>query len=149
MDIVGPEIRSRMMASIRGKNTRPELLVRRALHAAGFRHRLHDHKLPGKPDLVLRKWRAAIFVHGCFWHRHPGCRYATTPATNEDFWQRKFEDNVNRDRRSVQALHDLGWRVATVWECGLKAASRQDSLERLAAWLPDTSREAITLPSGG
>jgi DNA mismatch endonuclease (patch repair protein) len=88
-----------------------------------------------------------VLVHGCFWHRHPGCKFATTPASNEEFWLRKFDENINRDRRTIDALLDLGWRVATVWECGLKPARRQETLARLAAWVRDTSLQATTLPS--
>ena len=103
-DIVDPETRSRMMSGIKGKNTRPELALRRALHARGFRYRLHDKRLPGKPDLILPRFRAAIFVHGCFWHRHEGCKYATTPATRPEFWQAKFRENAERDQRNFDAL---------------------------------------------
>lgn len=112
--------RSRMMSSIRGKNTRPERILRSLLFARGFRYRLHVRGLPGSPDLVFPKHRAVVFVHGCFWHRHEGCRYTTNPRTNEVFWQQKFQENVDRDRRHVEALRGLGWRVATVWECALK-----------------------------
>ena len=105
------------MARVKGKNTKPELLVRHALHALGYRFRLHRGNLPGRPDIVLPKYRTAIFVHGCFWHRHPGCSKATTPKTRTDFWQDKFETNIARDRRNVVALEDDGWQVLTVWEC--------------------------------
>lgn len=119
-DVVDPATRSRMMAGIGGKNTRPEVQLRKAMHALGFRYRLHDRKLPGKPDLVFPRYRAAVFVHGCFWHRHEGCRYATMPATRPEFWAAKFEANVARDRRAEMALHEMGWRIATVWECALR-----------------------------
>lgn len=109
-----------MMASIRGKNTRPELLLRSAMFAAGFRYRLHVRGLPGSPDLVFPKYRAVLFVHGCFWHRHDNCRYTTSPKSNEDFWRVKFEGNVSRDARNVALLMEQGWRVAIVWECALK-----------------------------
>lgn len=108
------------MASIRGKDTRPELSLRSALFAVGFRYRLHVRGLPGSPDLVFPKYRAVLFVHGCFWHRHDGCRYTTSPKSNEDFWRLKFEGNVNRDARNVALLREQGWRVAIVWECALK-----------------------------
>jgi DNA mismatch endonuclease (patch repair protein) len=106
-----------MMSGIRGKNTRPEIAVRRYLHARGFRFRLHRRDLPGKPDIVLPKYRTAIFVHGCYWHRHEGCKYATTPSTNREFWQQKFHENVERDRRHQAQLADAGWNVLVIWEC--------------------------------
>ena len=118
MDVVDAATRSRMMAGIRGKDTKPELIVRRFLHRAGLRFRLHA-KLPGKPDLVLPKHRAAVFVHGCFWHRHEGCRYATTPANNAAAWQEKFAANVRRDAKMRQQLEELGWRVLVIWSCEL------------------------------
>lgn len=119
-DIVDKATRSKMMAGIGGKNTKPELALRRALHARGFRFRLHVGSLPGKPDIVLPRYRAAILVHGCFWHRHADCRFATTPATRPEFWQAKFDQNVQRDLRTTVALRELGWRVGTVWECDLR-----------------------------
>ncbi|MGJ7531064.1 very short patch repair endonuclease [Variovorax sp. GB1P17] len=126
--------RSRMMASIRGKNTRPELLLRSAMFAAGFRYRLHVRGLPGSPDLVFPKYRAVLFVHGCFWHRHDNCRYTTSPKSNEDFWRVKFEGNVSRDARNVAQLMEQGWRVATVWECALKR-SVEDVTLTAGEWL--------------
>lgn len=116
-DIVDKATRSRMMAGIRGTDTKPERLVRSWLHRQGLRFRLHKSGLPGRPDIILSKYRAAIFVHGCFWHRHPGCRYATTPASNAAFWQEKFRKNVERDRKKTAELRRLGWRVLTIWEC--------------------------------
>jgi DNA mismatch endonuclease (patch repair protein) len=105
------------MARVGQKNTKPEMIARRALHRLGFRFRLHRSDLPGSPDIVLPKYRTAIFVHGCFWHRHPGCRKATTPKTRREFWVRKFEQNVSRDRRNENDLRSAGWEVLTVWEC--------------------------------
>jgi DNA mismatch endonuclease, patch repair protein len=105
------------MAGIRGRNTVPEMVVRRTLHASGLRFRLHGRDLPGSPDIVLPRYRAVVFVHGCFWHRHRGCRYSTTPASNRAFWRKKFEGNVVRDIRQRRALRADGWRVFTVWEC--------------------------------
>ncbi|ODN68408.1 very short patch repair endonuclease [Methylobrevis pamukkalensis] len=135
-DIVDQQTRSRMMSGIRGKNTRPELALRRALHARGFRFRLHPAGLRGRPDLVLPKHRAVVFVHGCFWHRHEGCRYTTTPSTRTDFWQSKFEANVVRDGAVREALLDSGWRVATVWECALRKPDQiAASAELLSVWL--------------
>lgn len=119
-DIVDSQTRSRMMSRIRGSDTRPELIVRRYLHACGFRYRLHRRDLPGKPDLVLPKHRLAIFVHGCFWHRHEGCFYATSPATRKDFWRQKLDTNAARDKQQQGNLISSGWRVLIVWECGLK-----------------------------
>ena len=115
-DVVDRATRSRMMSAIRGPDTRPELEVRRLLHREGLRFRLHA-ALPGKPDLVFPKYEAVVFVHGCFWHRHPNCRYATTPASNQEFWQAKFNANVARDKRVVARLRREGWRVFTVWAC--------------------------------
>lgn len=120
VDVVDPAVRSRMMAGIQGKNTRPEITVRKYLHARGYRYRLHRKNLPGKPDLVLAKYRLVIFVHGCFWHRHEGCFYATSPATRKEFWKNKLDGNHERDLRQQRELRKLGWRVATIWECGLR-----------------------------
>lgn len=117
VDVVDRATRSRMMAGIKGRNTKPEMLVRRYLHRLGFRFRLHDGSLPGKPDLVLPRYRAIVEVHGCFWHQHPNCRYAYTPASNQAFWRRKLLSNVARDRKNVRRLRNLGWRVFRVWEC--------------------------------
>ena len=133
IDVVDKATRSRMMAGIQGKNTLPELAVRRSLHAAGFRYRLHVASLPGKPDIVLPRYRAVILVHGCFWHRHPGCRFATTPATRPDFWLDKFRQNVMRDRRNHDALIEQGWKVATVWECDIRRGDQL--LGSLADWI--------------
>lgn len=135
-DIVDQQTRSRMMSGIRGKNTKPELILRRALHARGFRFRLHSSKVHGRPDIVLPKHRAVVFVHGCFWHRHEGCRYTTNPSTRPDFWQEKFKANVARDSAVRGTLLGDGWRVATVWECALRKPDRiAASAELLSAWL--------------
>ncbi|PWE30597.1 very short patch repair endonuclease [Maritimibacter sp. 55A14] len=135
-DIVDQQTRSRMMAGIKGKNTKPELALRRALHARGFRYRLHSRKFQGRPDLVLPKHRAVVFVHGCFWHRHEGCRYATTPSTRAEFWQAKFEANVARDITVRVALLEAGWRVATIWECALRQPEQVAiAADRLSTWL--------------
>jgi DNA mismatch endonuclease (patch repair protein) len=115
--------RSWNMSRIRGHNTTPEIELRSLLHRAGYRFRLHDRKLPGRPDIVLPKHRTAIFVHGCFWHRHAGCSNATIPATHTETWQEKFEGNVARDRANEARLADIGWRVIVVWECELKKDS--------------------------
>ena len=137
-DVVDARTRSRMMSGIRGKDTRPEMLVRRELHRRGFRFRLHDPRLPGRPDLVLPKHSAVIFVHGCYWHRHEGCRFATTPATRREFWLAKFEANVQRDRRDQAALRASGWRIFVVWECALRRDGTA-AVERLSRMLLDAS----------
>ena len=123
-----------MMAGIGGKDTKPELALRKGLFALGLRYRLHDRKLPGRPDIVLPRWNAVVFVHGCFWHRHPGCRFATTPSTRTGFWLDKFEKNVARDQRNVVALQTLGWRVLVVWECDIKA-DRGGTVKRVERWI--------------
>lgn len=138
-DIVDSATRSRMMAGIRGGNTKPEMVLRCGLHRLGFRFRLRVRTLPGRPDLVLPRYRAAIFVHGCFWHRHPGCRYATTPATRPEFWAAKFATNVARDRRSREALLAADWRVATVWECALRGDVAEETVRAVANWLPGST----------
>jgi DNA mismatch endonuclease, patch repair protein len=112
--------RSRLMASIRSTDTQPEKLVRSLLHHLGFRFRLHRKDLPGTPDLILMRYKTAIFIHGCFWHRHLICKDSTIPKTNTEFWTKKFNDNLLRDKRSTSALKDLGWRVLVVWECETK-----------------------------
>jgi DNA mismatch endonuclease (patch repair protein) len=140
-DIVGIETRSRMMSGIRGKNTKPEVLVRRALFAAGFRFRLHRRDLPGAPDVVLPGRRLAIFIHGCFWHMHEGCRLAKLPATRPDFWKTKLEENVERDRRNIEALLGQDWRVLVVWECATRNKAADSTLpETLSAWIKGTAR---------
>jgi DNA mismatch endonuclease, patch repair protein len=116
-DIVDKASRSRMMARIRGRDTRPELAVRCHLHASGFRYRLHVADLPGKPDIVLPKYRTALFVHGCFWHQHAGCKYAYRPKSNVEFWTSKLTENVKRDVRDQRLLGAAGWHVIVVWEC--------------------------------
>ena len=120
-DTITRERRSWNMSRIKGRDTGPELRLRSLLHRAGFRFRLHSKELPGKPDIVLPKYRAAIFVHGCFWHRHDGCRNATMPSTRTEFWKSKFDSNVGRDERNQAALKAAGWTVLTVWECELKS----------------------------
>ncbi|MBI6630352.1 very short patch repair endonuclease [Pontibaca salina] len=141
-DIVGKQTRSRMMAGIKGKDTKPELVLRRALHARGFRYRLHSKNVPGRPDLVFSKHHAIVFVHGCFWHRHEGCRYTTTPSTRPEFWLTKFDANVARDRSVHDQLLDAGWRVATVWECALRRPEETAwAANLLAAWLRSSAAE--------
>ena len=119
------------MSAIKGKDTKPELLVRKFLFSRGFRYRLNHPRLPGHPDLVLRKYRTVIFVNGCFWHGHEGCRYYVLPKTNVDYWQRKIERNRSRDIEERQRLTSMGWRCITIWECQLKPKVRQQTLEAL------------------
>lgn len=136
-DVVTPEARSRMMAGIKGKDTKPELVIRSALHRAGFRFRLHHRNLPGRPDLVFPRYRAVLFVHGCFWHGH-GCHLFRWPSTREEFWREKIGRNVARDNQQVSALLDAGWRVALVRECALKGRTRlpfPDIVETLSMWI--------------
>lgn len=136
-DIVTPEVRSRMMAGIRGTNTKPELILRRGLHAKGFRFRLHDRKLPGRPDLVFPRYNAVIFAHGCFWHGHD-CHLFKWPSTRPEFWQEKIDRNRTVDARSEIALAEAGWRQAIVWECALKGRARlplEDVISACAQWL--------------
>ena len=125
-DILTPSQRYKCMSSIRGKNTKPEILVRKGLHARGFRFRLHNKKLPGSPDIVLPKYGVAIMVNGCFWHGHKGCRYATEPKTNIEFWETKIARNRHRDEVTTAHLEALGWTVITVWECELRTSSLLD-----------------------
>lgn len=119
VDVVDSATRSRMMSGIQGKNTKPELLVRKYLHSRGLRFRLHAKELPGKPDLVFPKYKVVVFVHGCFWHRHPRCKFAVVPASNVEFWKQKLDSNRERDQRNNRSLKAYGWRVLTVWECQL------------------------------
>lgn len=119
-DVVDSVTRSQMMAGIKGKHTKPERKVRVYLHRNGFRYSLHRRDLPGTPDLVLRKYHAVVFVHGCFWHMHKGCKFATFPSTRPEFWRQKLEANGARDERQCRDLRRMGWRVAVVWECSLK-----------------------------
>jgi DNA mismatch endonuclease, patch repair protein len=147
-DVVSPEVRSRMMAGIRGTDTKPELLLRRGLHRAGFRFRLHDRALPGKPDMVFPRRRAVLFAHGCFWHGH-NCHLFKWPKTREEFWKTKIARNREVDARTDAALKGLGWRRGVVWECALRGKSRmpvEDLFERLAGWLV-SDRQTIELPS--
>lgn len=134
--------RSRMMSSIRGKNTLPERTLRSLLFAKGLRYRIHVRDLPGSPDLVFPKYKAVVFVHGCFWHRHKGCRYETNPRTNEEFWQKKFQRNTLRDKRHAEMLHALGWRVGVVWECALKH-SDEETARMVESWLHDHTDDLV------
>lgn len=126
MDSLTKPERSERMSRIRGKDTKPEKIVRSWLHRQGFRFRLHRKDLPGKPDIVLPKYKTVILVHGCFWHRHPGCPISTTPKTNTKFWEEKFCKNLERDTRNRKALEALGWKVIVVWECEVKDHGQQE-----------------------
>lgn len=145
-DIVDRKTRSRMMSGIRGKNTRPELVLRRALHALGLRYRLHAPGLPGRPDIVLAKHHAVIQIQGCFWHRHDACEFATSPSSNVEFWNAKFEGTVRRDKRNLAALRQLGWRVAIVWECEINQKGGDAIAGRIVKWLA-SSRRLLEIPT--
>ena len=123
-DVVDAKTRSRMMSGIRGKNTKPELMVRKKLHAAGFRFRLHVKDLPGRPDIVLPKYRTVILVHGCFWHQHANCRLAAKPKSNVEFWASKLSSNIQRDMAATAKLLTLGWQVIIIWECEAASSNR-------------------------
>jgi DNA mismatch endonuclease (patch repair protein) len=129
-DIVPPERRRQMMAGIHSENTAPEVAVRQWLYRNGFRYRLHVCTLPGTPDIVISRRRVIVLVHGCFWHRHSGCRLAYTPKSNCDFWLSKFAANVKRDRSEVRLLQSTGWRVVLVWECEVRDGSFGDRLRK-------------------
>ena len=128
MDRLTRKRRSWNMSRIRGKDTKPELIVRSTLHRMGYRFRLHKRDLPGRPDIVLSKYRTVVFVHGCFWHRHPECTQAYTPKSRLKFWQAKFDDNVTRDAAVKTQLESLGWNVVVVWECEVKTMGLEDRL---------------------
>ena len=137
VDVVDVATRSRMMSGIQGKNTSPELLIRKALHARGFRFRIHAKHLPGKPDLLLPKYKAAVFIHGCFWHGH-ACRYFKVPQTRPEFWLEKIAKNQIRDGLQESALREMGWRILIVWECAVRSMKREKSpllVDLIANWL--------------
>jgi len=136
-DIVTPEKRSAMMSGIKGKDTRPEMTIRRGLHALGFRYRLDNRKIPGRPDLVLPKYNAVIFIHGCFWHQHE-CHLFKWPSTRQEFWFDKISENKERDKKTVERLLGEGWRVMIVWECTIRGKTRLDQpdlLNNISKWL--------------
>lgn len=134
-DVHNKATRSLNMSRIKGKNTKPEMLVRKFLHARGFRYKLHDKSLPGKPDLVLPKYKTVIFIHGCFWHGHVSCNYFVVPKTRTEWWLTKINGNIANDEKSITALRKMGWIVITLWECELKPAQLQSTLFSLAAQL--------------
>jgi len=125
------EVRSYNMSRIKGKNTKPEMLVRKYLHASGFRYRLHSKNLPGKPDIVLPKYKTVIFVHGCFWHGHKDCKYFIVPKTNTDFWLNKINGNIINDKKVISALKKEGWKVFVVWGCELKNGKTERTITKL------------------
>jgi DNA mismatch endonuclease (patch repair protein) len=140
-DVMTPKQRSRCMAAVKGKDTKPEMIVRKYLFSRGLRFRVQVRKLPGTPDIVLPKYKTAIFVNGCFWHGHEGCKYFRLPKSNVEFWKEKIERNIERDRESMQALLDLGWKIIRVWECELRnKANREDTLNKIY--------KSITSPNG-
>lgn len=135
VDTVTPEVRSRMMAAVKSRDTKPEMALRRALHAMGFRYRVHAKVDRARPDIVLPKYRAAVFVHGCFWHAHDHCRLARLPKSNVGFWTEKLDRNAARDARNMADLAQAGWRTAVVWECAVRDGDISMIAEELAAWL--------------
>jgi DNA mismatch endonuclease (patch repair protein) len=130
-DVHSKETRSYNMSRIRSKDTKPELLVRRFLHKNGFRYRLHVKDLPGKPDIVLPKYKTVIFIHGCFWHGHEGCKYSTLPETRKDWWRNKIGKNIANDRKSEEILMATGWKIIIIWSCSLKKSSQIQDLAHL------------------
>lgn len=142
VDIVDPSTRSRMMAGIKGCNTKPELLIRHLLHKKGFRYRIHVKDLPGKPDIVLPKYRSVIFIHGCFWHGHQGCHLFKLPATRTEFWQEKILRNQANDHRAVELLLASNWRVCIVWECSIRGARKDPErvVNTIIDWLSGTEQ---------
>jgi DNA mismatch endonuclease (patch repair protein) len=134
-DVFSKEQRSRVMAKVRGENTSPEMAVRSLIHRMGYRYRLHRKDLPGKPDIVLPRHKKIIFVHGCFWHQHAGCKAADRPASNTEYWTKKLDRNIERDKSNQQKLEELGWQVLVVWECQIK--DRAALTQRLSAFLSE------------
>ena len=130
-DVLTKEQRKRCMSHVRGKDTKPEVMVRQFLFAQGFRYRLYRKDLPGKPDIVLPKYRTVIFINGCFWHGHSGCKYATIPEANHDFWLAKISGNIERDKSNHAKLFELGWKVIEIWQCELKPKFREQTLNNL------------------
>lgn len=132
-DVHDKATRSYNMSRIKGKDTKPEMLVRKFLFSKGFRYRLHDKKLPGKPDIVLPKYKTVIFIHGCFWHGHEGCKYYVVPKTRTEWWLEKIGKNIMNDEKAVKALAEMGWKVILIWECEVKKKVFEETLQRLVA----------------
>ena len=143
MDKISPEARSRNMSRIRGKNTEPEKYIRRLLYHAGFRYRIHYKDLPGKPDVYFSKYRTVLFINGCFWHRHLGCRFATTPKSNREFWESKFARNVERDKAAYEKLEKEGYKVIVIWECTVRQMMKEHDYEKetLAVLIREIEKE--------
>ena len=146
MDHLTPEQRHRCMAAIHGKDTKPEVMVRKYLWASGFRYRLNHPRLPGKPDIVLLRYRTCIFINGCFWHGHEGCPHYTIPKTNAEFWVKKMQRNRQRDEEVKKKLAEMGWHSVTLWECELKPAKREQTLQSLVytlshIWMKDNTKQ--------
>lgn len=139
MDVHSKETRSYNMSRIKGRNTKPEELVRKYLFSKGFRYRKNDKRLPGTPDIVLPKYKTVIFVNGCFWHGHKECRYFVHPQNNAEFWETKINANIERDRKKAEQLSELGWCVITIWECQLKPKVREETLQKLRKKLEDAN----------
>jgi DNA mismatch endonuclease, patch repair protein len=134
-DVHEPEVRSYNMSRIKSKNTKPELIVRKFLFSKGFRYRIHDDKLPGKPDIVLPKYKTVIFIHGCYWHGHEGCKYFVIPKTNTEWWMNKINGNIQNDKKNISLLEIIGWKVIKIYECQLKKFDRNNTLLDLVAIL--------------
>lgn len=147
MDVFDQATRSKIMARVKSKDTQPELRVRRFLFRRGFRFRLHVKALPGAPDIVLKKYNTVIFVHGCFWHSHAGCHYATIPKTNGDKWREKLSSNKSRDAAQIAALLTAGWRVIVIWECGIAKQNYEIQLEWLESAVRKSSDSLIEWPA--
>ena len=139
-DVLTPKQRSYNMSQIRNRDTKPEELVRKYLFSQGFRYRKNDARLPGKPDIVLPKYKTAIFVNGCFWHKHEGCKYFVWPKNNAEFWKEKIEKNVIRDQRNYELLQQDGWKIIIIWDCQLRPSNREDTLSKLVMDLVDGSK---------
>lgn len=138
-----PLTRSEIMSRVKGKDTKPELVIRRALFARGYRYRLHDRRLPGKPDIVLKKYNAVIFINGCFWHGHKMCRRSKLPSTRKEYWRTKIERNVERDQESIKSLSDSGYRILIIWGCGLEGKNRlpfNELMDEVERWLHGNSQ---------
>ncbi|MDR2602814.1 MAG: very short patch repair endonuclease [Spirochaetaceae bacterium] len=137
MDNLTPEQRKKAMAAVHSKNTKPEILIRKALFALGYRYRIDYKKLPGRPDLALPKYHAVVFVHGCFWHGHSGCPNSKLPQSNKEYWTLKIDRNRKRDGESLNHLHAIGWRVCIVWECAIQGKNKKMKIERAALTISD------------
>lgn len=146
MDVVSREKRSSMMSGIRSKDTKPEMKIRKALYSRGYRYRLHSSKIQGKPDIIMRKYNAVIFIHGCFWHGH-NCKLFRLPKTRTAFWENKINTNRERDRKVVSILQKDGWRIAVIWECSMRGKGKmdfEDIMDRLTEWI-ESDRRTLTL----